>query len=170
MTMRTKASTSKSSSGRSTSKRTASTRTGSSRSSHKRTSTTPPSRRWSAKVDTDTTHPDHGLFLKSGPEIARALASKRVSPKGMASGMRMLNFYINRAGKNLSSERMHELDRAKELLSKRIAREKANGASSATQSRSTAKTASARGTTSRSSSRSRSTAGHSTSRRTSSSK
>ena len=89
-----------------------------SRSTHsRRSSTTPPSRRWSAKVTTDSTHPDHGLFLKSSSEIARALASKRVSPKGPASGMRMLNFYINRAGKNLDAEHRATLERAKELLS-----------------------------------------------------
>ena len=87
-------------------------------------STTPPSRRWSAKVDTDSTHPDHELFLQSAPKIAKALADKRVSPKGPASGMRMLNFYINRAGKNLSKERVATLERAKELLSKIIAKSK----------------------------------------------
>ena len=88
-------------------------------------STTPPSRRWSYKVDTDSTHPDHGLFLQSAPKIAKALATKRVSPKGPASGMRMLNFYINRAGKNLSKSRIATLERAKDLLSDLIAKAKA---------------------------------------------
>lgn len=87
-------------------------------------STTPPSRRWSAKVDTDSTHPDHELFLQSAPKIAQALATKRVSPKGPASGMQMLNFYINRAGKNLSKERIVTLERAKDLLSGIIAKAK----------------------------------------------
>lgn len=87
-------------------------------------STTPPSRRWSAKVDTDSTHPDHGLFLKSPRTIANALATKKVSPKGPASGMQMLNFYINRAGKNLTKERVAELEEAKEILSGIIARQK----------------------------------------------
>jgi hypothetical protein len=87
-------------------------------------SPTPSSRRWSAKVDTDSTHPDHGLFLKSPRTIANALATKKVSPKGPASGMRMLNFYINRAGKNLSKERIAELEKAKEMLSGIIARQK----------------------------------------------
>jgi hypothetical protein len=77
-------------------------------------------KKWSAKVDTDSTHPDEGLFNKSASAIAKALASKKVSPKGPASGMRMLNFYINRAGKNLSSERHAELEKAKTLLSKII--------------------------------------------------
>ena len=87
-------------------------------------STTPPARRWSAKVDTDSTHPEHGLFLKSARTIANALATKKVSPKGPASGMRMLNFYINRAGKNLTKERVAELEEAKEILSTIIARQK----------------------------------------------
>jgi Protein of unknown function (DUF3175) len=76
-------------------------------------------RKWSDKVKTDSTHPPPGLFTKSAPTIARALASKKVSPKGLGSGMRMLSFYINRAGHNLSKSRRAELERAKELLSKR---------------------------------------------------
>ena len=94
-------------------------------------STTPPSRRWSYKVDTDSTHPDHGLFLQSAPKIAKELATKRVSPKGPASGMRMLNFYINRAGKNLSKGRIATLERAKDLLSDMIAKAKAPAKKSA---------------------------------------
>jgi hypothetical protein len=35
--------------------------------------------------------------------------------------MRMLNFYINRAGKNLSKERAAELEKAKQMLSDKIA-------------------------------------------------
>jgi hypothetical protein len=38
--------------------------------------------------------------------------------------MQMLNFYINRAGKNLSQERHAELEKAKTLLSEIIAKEK----------------------------------------------
>jgi tRNA(Arg) A34 adenosine deaminase TadA len=81
-------------------------------------------KKWSAKVDTDSTHPDEGLFKKSASAIAKALATKKVSPKGPASGMQMLNFYINRAGKNLSQERHAELEKAKTLLSEIIAKEK----------------------------------------------
>ncbi len=81
-------------------------------------------RRWSASVHTDSTHPPEGLFKKSAPEIARSLASKKVSPKGPGSGMRMLTFYINRAGKNLPASRKAELQRAKKLLAGRIKREK----------------------------------------------
>ena len=81
-------------------------------------------RRWSGKVTTDSTHPDPGLFGKGPRAIAHALASSKVSPKGPASGMRMLNFYINRAGKNLSSERVAALEKAKTLLSGIIERRK----------------------------------------------
>jgi tRNA(adenine34) deaminase len=84
--------------------------------------TTP--KKWSAKVTTDSTHPEEGLFNKSAAIIARSLASKKVSPKGPASGMRMLNFYINRAGKNLPQSRKDELEKARKLLSAKIAKQK----------------------------------------------
>lgn len=77
-------------------------------------------RKWSAGVKTDSTHPPAGLFNKSAATIARTLASKSVSPKGPGSGMRMLTFYINRAGHNLSASRRAELNKAKSLLSKRV--------------------------------------------------
>jgi len=77
-------------------------------------------KKWSGEVNTDSTHPPEGLFDKDAATIARTLASKRVSPKGPGSGMRMLTFYINRAGKNLSASRKAELQKAKELLSKRV--------------------------------------------------
>ena len=83
-----------------------------------------PKKKWSAKVTTDSTHPDEGLFNKSASAIAKGLASKKVSPKGPASGMRMLNFYINRAGKNLSASRKAELKKAKTKLSEIIAKQK----------------------------------------------
>jgi len=38
--------------------------------------------------------------------------------------MRMLSFYINRAGHNLDAKRLAELEKAKELLHKRIERER----------------------------------------------
>lgn len=83
-------------------------------------STTPPSKRWSAKVTTDSTKPGPGLFKKSAKAIAEGLAKKSVSPEGPGQGMRMLNFYENRGGKNLSAERKHTLERAKKLLHEKI--------------------------------------------------
>lgn len=77
-------------------------------------------RKWSAGVNTESTYPQEGLFKKDAATIARNLASKKVSPKGPSSGMRMLTFYVNRAGKNLTKSRLKVLDRAKELLHERI--------------------------------------------------
>jgi len=78
-------------------------------------------RRWLASVQTNSTHPPKGLFSKSASTIARCLASKKVSPKGPGSGMRMLTYFINRAGKGLGASRRRELQRAKKLLAMRIA-------------------------------------------------
>jgi hypothetical protein len=38
----------------------------------------------------------------------------------------MLNYYINRAGRNLSARRRAELNKAKAILAKRIARSRAS--------------------------------------------
>jgi Protein of unknown function (DUF3175) len=84
--------------------------------------------RWVAKVKTDSTHPPAGLFTKSAATIARTLASKRVSPKGPGSGMRMLTYFINRAGRGLSTARRAELQKAKALLSDRIKQAKRSAA------------------------------------------
>jgi hypothetical protein len=81
-------------------------------------------KKWVASVKTDSTHPPEGLFKRSASAIARSLASKKVSPKGPASGLRMLTYFINRAGKGLSTDRRAELEKAKELLSKRVHRER----------------------------------------------
>lgn len=77
-------------------------------------------RRWVANVKTVSTFPPEGLFTKDAATIARVLASKKVSPKGPGSGMRMLTYFINRGGRGLSKTRKAELERAKKLLSKRI--------------------------------------------------
>lgn len=81
-------------------------------------------RKWSAGVHTESTYPQEGLFKQDAETIARSLASKKVSPKGPASGMRMLTFYVNRAGKNLSASRKKVLERAKELLHERMEKSK----------------------------------------------
>ena len=82
--------------------------------------------RWVATVKTDSTHPPEHLFTKDASTIARTLASKRVSPKGPGSGMRMLTYFINRAGRGLSASRRAELEKAKTLLSRRIEKSKAS--------------------------------------------
>src|SRR5258707_13862175 len=83
-----------------------------------------PPQKWSAQVHAESTFPQAGLFNKNAATIARSLASKKVSPKGPGSGMRMLTFYINRAGHNLSATRRRELERAKKLLSARIQKQR----------------------------------------------
>jgi uncharacterized protein DUF3175 len=75
-------------------------------------------------VTTDSTHPPEGLFTKDAATIARSLASKRVSPKGPASGMRMLTYFINRGGRGVSKTRRAELERAKRLLHERVVRDR----------------------------------------------
>lgn len=85
-------------------------------------------KRWVSKVKTDSTHPPEGLFTKNAATIARTLASKKVSPKGPGSGMRMLSYFINRAGRGLSAKRRAELQKAKRILSARIQREKESDA------------------------------------------
>ena len=82
-------------------------------------STTPPSKRWSSKVKTDSTKPGPGLFKKSAKAIAEGLDKKSVSPEGTGQAMRMLSFYENRAGRNLSAERKHTLETAKDILRKK---------------------------------------------------
>ena len=77
-------------------------------------------KKWSGKVKTVSTFPPQGVFTKSAPAIARAMASRRVSPKGIGSGIRMIQFFINRAGKTLSARRRRELEKAKEILRARM--------------------------------------------------
>jgi hypothetical protein len=92
-------------------------------------STTPPSRRWSAKVKTDSTKPAPGLFKKSAKAIAEGLAKKSVSPKGPGQAMQMLSFYENRGGKNLRAERKHTLENAKEILREKEQEQSSKGSS-----------------------------------------
>jgi hypothetical protein len=81
-------------------------------------------KKWVAKVTTDSTHPPAGLFTKDASTIARTLASRKVSPKGPGSGMRMLTYFINRAGRGLTATRRAKLEKAKSLLAKKIERQK----------------------------------------------
>jgi tRNA(adenine34) deaminase len=47
------------------------------------------------------------------------MARKSVSPKGIRSGIQMIQYYINRAGKKLSATRRRELAKAKAILQRR---------------------------------------------------
>ena len=79
-------------------------------------------RRWSAKVKTVSTRPPAGLFTKDAHTIARVMARRSVSPKGPGSGVRMIQFFINRAGRGLSATRKRELEKAEQLLRARAER------------------------------------------------
>jgi Protein of unknown function (DUF3175) len=73
--------------------------------------------KWSKEV---TEHADHeavpeGTFTKSADHIARTLKSGADS---QAQAMERLNFYINRAGKNLSATDKKKLENAKDKLTK----------------------------------------------------
>lgn len=80
-----------------------------------------PTRYWVRTVTTVSTAPPAGLFTRDAATIARVLASRRVSPKGITSGLRMLLFYINRAGSQLGRRQRAELLKAKRLLQQRLA-------------------------------------------------
>ncbi len=77
-------------------------------------------RKWSHRVKTVSTFPPAGLFTKDARTIARVMATRKVSPKGIGSGIRMIQFFINRGGKNLSPERKRELEEAKHILQERL--------------------------------------------------
>jgi hypothetical protein len=68
---------------------------------------------WSGNVKTKK-HPPEGLFANgTAAEIASWLKSAHADKKG---AMAALNFYINRAGKNLEPTRKAVLDSAKSKL------------------------------------------------------
>ncbi|HTK88883.1 MAG TPA: DUF3175 domain-containing protein [Verrucomicrobiae bacterium] len=79
------------------------------------------SKRWVQTVKTVSTFPPEGLFTKDADTIARVLATKRVSPKGIGSGYKMLLYFINRGGRGIPSRRRAELERAKRIMRRRMA-------------------------------------------------
>lgn len=76
-------------------------------------------RRWVRGIKTDSTAPPPGTFTGSAEQIARTMARKNVSPKGLGSGIRMIQYFINRAGRGLSASRRRTLERAKQILRQR---------------------------------------------------
>jgi hypothetical protein len=80
--------------------------------------------RWVHKVQTVSTFPPAGLFTRDAETIAKVMARKKVSPKGPGSGLRMIQFFINRAGKNLSPERKKELEKAKQILQEKLRKQR----------------------------------------------
>jgi hypothetical protein len=84
----------------------------------------PQPKRWIHKVKTVSTAPPSGIFTKDAETIARVMATKKVSPKGIASGIRMIQFFINRGGRGLSAARKRELEKAKRILQERLRKQK----------------------------------------------
>jgi hypothetical protein len=89
------------------------------------------SRRWSGDVTRRSGALDleQGVFTRNSPrEVAASLkrsaeASLRRKTDSFRSAMSMLNFYINRAGANLSDMRRRILTRAKDELRRQFGRE-----------------------------------------------
>lgn len=86
---------------------------------------------WSGKVTKESNALDleEGVFTWNNPrKIAKSLkrsaeVSTRKKAKPFQSAMSMLNFYINRAGKNLKPQRKKVLERARVELRKLFERE-----------------------------------------------
>jgi len=91
----------------------------------------PTQKRWSGKVtrESHALELDEGVFTWKEPEkIARSLkksaeqsTARKTDP--YRSALSMLNFYINRAGKNLPESRKKVLNEAKTELKKQFDRE-----------------------------------------------
>lgn len=60
------------------------------------------------------------LFAEPPEKIVEVLSSKEVFPQGVASGMRVLTFYISRSGKGISPTRRRNLEKAKRMLSQLV--------------------------------------------------
>lgn len=80
--------------------------------------------RWVKNVKTVSTFPPEGTFDKDAAAIARIMSSKKVSPKGLGSAVRMVQYFINRGGKGLSAARKRELEKAKHILQEKAAKAK----------------------------------------------
>jgi hypothetical protein len=75
---------------------------------------------WVHKVKTVSTFPPQDTFTKDAATIAKIMSSKKVSPKGIGSGIRMIQYFINRGGKDLSPTRRRELEKAKRILQEKM--------------------------------------------------
>jgi Protein of unknown function (DUF3175) len=87
-------------------------------------------KKWVRKVQETSFAMDipKGLFTQSAQDIAQGLknavlASNRTKGTKFQSAMSMLNFFINRAGKKLSTEDKNRLEQAKVELRKLFGRQ-----------------------------------------------
>lgn len=76
-------------------------------------------RRWSGVVGTASTFPPPGLFARDAETIAATMARPDVSPGGLGAAIRMVTYYLNRAGRLLPRARRDELERARRILQRR---------------------------------------------------
>src|SRR5438128_10020882 len=72
----------------------------------------PKTNRWVREVKTISTHPPEGLFTKDPKTIECLMASKRIRLKGIGSAIRMVQFFINRAGRNLPGRALTSLGKS----------------------------------------------------------
>ena len=77
-------------------------------------------------VTTVSTDPPKALFTQDADTIAKVMARKKVSPKGIGSGIRMIQYFINRAGKALPKTRKKELEKAKKILQLQAKKQKSS--------------------------------------------
>src|SRR5579885_19977 len=73
-------------------------------------------KKWSAKINTTTTFPPTSTYTRPAEEVAKIRAREEVSPLGIGLAIRMVQMFINRAGKILSPDRKRELEKAKRIL------------------------------------------------------
>ncbi|MDA8389282.1 MAG: DUF3175 domain-containing protein [Gammaproteobacteria bacterium] len=93
--------------------------------------------RWSQRVTQESRALDleQGVFAWTDPRAiaqslkrSAAMSRRRRAASPFASAMSMLNFYINRAGRNLPAERRAVLEQAKEELRALYGRPRRHGA------------------------------------------
>jgi hypothetical protein len=77
-------------------------------------------RKWSRDIKTESTFPPAGTFTQTGAEVARIMESPKVSPGGIGSAIRMVQMFINRAGRKIRPARKKELEKAKRILQRKL--------------------------------------------------
>src|SRR5436305_12513778 len=90
----------------------------------KKTAAKKTNKQWVRNVKTVSTFPPEGIFTKGAETIARTMASKKVSPKGIGSGIKMIQFHINRGRKGLPAKQKREPEKAKHLLQEKAAKQR----------------------------------------------
>jgi D-alanine-D-alanine ligase-like ATP-grasp enzyme len=85
---------------------------------------------WVKNVKTVSTYPPDGTFGrdKTPQQIADTMASHTVSPKGLGSAIKMVQYFINRYGKSrMDPEWLGRLNEAKRILQDKLRARKAAG-------------------------------------------